>query len=263
MKRLRGVLMGAVILYLLLMSSLYFLQESLIFRATELASNYSYQFDDPFEESTVKMSDGAQLNLLHFKQSEPKGAILYFHGNAGDLSRWGKIVKPLYDLGYDVYIMDYRNYGKSLGERSSSAMYSDAIQLFEEIQKDFKAEDIIVYGRSLGATFATYVAAQKSVKRLILETPFYNLKTVVQHYYVIFPVDFLLKFRFPTNEMINSVDCPITIFHGTADRVVPYENAEKLKAENSNIKLITVNGGKHNNLSEYEEYWTVVKELLN
>ena len=92
------------------------IQEKFIFLPTQLPEEYSYSFENEFEEFFLTNPDGARLNALHFKTNKPKGVILYFHGNAGDLSRWGEIANRFLDFEYDVIVMDYRGYGKSTGQ---------------------------------------------------------------------------------------------------------------------------------------------------
>ncbi len=100
---------------------LYFLQEKFIFLPSKLPQDYAYSFAFPHTEFNLETPDGAKLNGLHFKNGNSKGVILYFHGNAGDLSRWGEIALFFVEKQYDVVIMDYRTYGKSTGKLSPQA----------------------------------------------------------------------------------------------------------------------------------------------
>src|SRR5210317_238710 len=111
--RLKKILFIFLGLYVMFTSSLYFLQDKLMFLPTVLAQDYQYQFNFPFEELFFETEENAVINALHFKVENPKGVILYFHGNAGDLSRWGTIVEYFVAKNYDVLVMDYRTYGKS------------------------------------------------------------------------------------------------------------------------------------------------------
>ncbi|MEN8799525.1 MAG: alpha/beta fold hydrolase, partial [Flavobacteriaceae bacterium] len=128
-KSIRGVywLVGA---YIIFTSMIYFLQERFIFLPTRLPQQYEYNFEHQYLEFNLGAADGAQLNALHFKIPDPKGIILYFHGNAGNLSRWGEIAGALSrEYQYDVVVMDYRTYGKSTGSLSEEALHQDG-QLF-------------------------------------------------------------------------------------------------------------------------------------
>lgn len=252
----------AATLYLAVVFTLYFAQESLLFQDDKLETDYEFEFHSEFAELNLKTIDGAVINALHFKSDNPKGIIVYFHGNAGDLSRWGLIAEQYLQFNQEVLIVDYRGYGKSRGKRSSKTMYADANLVYEQAKNMYPEERISVYGRSLGCTFATYVAAQNNPKQLILETPFYSLKSLVDNRYPFLPSNGLLKFKFSTCDFIQEVNCPITFFHGDKDYVVPYESGKKLYEISSNANLIKITNGGHNDLSEYPKYWNEIKKLL-
>jgi alpha-beta hydrolase superfamily lysophospholipase len=244
---------------------LYFLQEKMIFLPRPLAADHEYSFSERFEEFDLKAPDGGLLNALYFPVENAKGLILYYHGNAGNLDRWGKIVSYFPPQGYAVIVMDYRGYGKSQGKRNEQTLRQDAL-LFYQHARDlgFKEEEIIVYGRSLGASIATYVASQKQPSQLVLETPFYNLTDVAQHRFPFLPVQKLLKYRFPSDQFIKSVDCPVTIFHGTEDQVVPIDSGKKLydAIGDNPARFYTIEGGKHNNLIEFDSFREGLAETL-
>ncbi|MBV1925462.1 MAG: alpha/beta hydrolase, partial [Dokdonia sp.] len=94
-------------LYAILCGGVYFFQESLIFHPSQLAQEYVYEFEQPFDEVFLDAEDEARLNGIHFRATDPKGVILYFHGNAGDLQRWGEITQFFVPQGYSVIVMDY------------------------------------------------------------------------------------------------------------------------------------------------------------
>ncbi|MCB0464648.1 MAG: alpha/beta fold hydrolase [Aequorivita sp.] len=265
MKRwLKKIIIGIVSLYVLVFIGLYFIQEKMIFMPDKLPQDYSYNFPENFEEINLKTNDGAILNALYFKVDKPKGVVLYFHGNAGELSRWGIVVQKFVDLNFDVLVMDYRTYGKSTGKLSQNALYEDAQLFYDYLLKKYSEEEINIYGRSLGTTFATYVAAKNHPQQLILEAPFYSLGTVASERFPIYPVNWFLKFHFPTYQYLKEVTCPITIFHGTDDFVVNYENSIKLSKlpTKGTLNLITIPSGSHHNLDSYAIYKATLDSIL-
>lgn len=261
----KRIILALLIFYVMLTALLAFFQERFIFLPTQLSQEYVYNFDTPFEELFLESTDGASLNALHFKAENPKGIILYFHGNAGDLSRWGEITFGFTQYNYDVLVMDYRTYGKSTGKLSEENLYNDA-QLFYDFVKDqFPEKEIILYGRSLGSAFATRLAAENNPRMLILESPFYNLKSVAKSRFPIVPVDLLIRYNFENNIYIKEVNCKTVIFHGTEDNVVPYKSGKRLytTAEPRNGKqMVTIPGGGHNDLSRFETYQKAIDSLL-
>jgi fermentation-respiration switch protein FrsA (DUF1100 family) len=245
-------------------ASLYFLQEKLLFLPTELPQEFQYEFTYPFEEVFLTPEADVSINAIHFKTENPKGVILYFHGNAGDLSRWGTISEFFVAKNYDVFIMDYRTYGKSRGKLSELAFYNDAQYCYDYVLNRYDESEITLYGRSLGTGISTFLASNNNPKQLVLETPYYSILDVAKHRFPIFPVTALLKYKFPSNEFIVNVKCPITMFHGTDDGIVPYVSAEKLKtvAPKENTTFITIDGGSHNNLIDFKEYRLGIDEIF-
>lgn len=257
------VFLGLLVIYLLAMLGIAQLQTKIIFQPEILPANYRYLFTKKFEEINIKTADGASLNALYFTVAAPKGAILYFHGNKGCLKRWGEIASGFTAYDYNVLVMDYRGYGKSKGQLSEVALQNDARLFYKEIKQRFSEDSIVVYGRSLGTHFACLVASENSPQQLILETPYTSMTDVAKSKLPVFPVESLIRFPFNNRMLIKSVKCPVTIFHGTADRVVPYRLGKKLFEEAGPAKtLITIPKGSHNNLSEYELFLQTLKKIL-
>ena len=264
MKRLKIILLVLLGVYVLSGVGLYFIQERFIFLDEVLAPGFKFDFQSPFTEVNFNAADGANLHGLHFTHDRPKGVILYYHGNAQSLKRWGKVVQYHYGLGYDVLIMDYRGYGKSTGKRTHESMLTDASLWYDYAKERYPEDQITVYGRSLGTGLATYVASQHSPLKLILETPYHNFQSLAQRYYPIFPVGIALRFNFKSYEYVKGVKCPIYIFHGTEDEVVPYAHGYKLYKEipAGQAKLITIPGGEHKNLVEFDQFKEELERLL-
>ncbi len=265
MKLFIKIALSTLILYILSMIFFYFFQEKFIFQNEKLDHNYNFSFQQNFEEINLNTNDNQTINAILFKVPKPQGVLLYFHGNKGNLTRWGEITSFFTKFNYDVFVMDYRSYGKSTGKFNEIQMYNDAGICFDYLKKAYGEDKITIYGRSLGCTFAIKTAAQNSPKQLILESPFYNLKDVVKYHYPLLPFKFLLKYHFKSHEIITQVKCKTTIFHGTADKVVPLSSGEKLFGV-SNIdrtKFISIANGTHHDLFDYNIYQETISRLLN
>lgn len=264
MKGVRKILYGVIVVVLIAMSALYFFQEKLIFRPTQLPEDHTFQFSQPFEEIFLEGKERSLLNAVLLKAEDSKGLIIYYHGNSGDLSRWGEVGAYFIQFGYDVLVMDYRTYGKSRGKLSETSLYDDAQLFYYEALQRYDEEDIVVYGRSLGCTFASYVSARNNPSRLILETPFYSLADLVKSKYPVLPAQRLLKYQFPTASFVTRIDCPTAVIHGTDDAVVPYESGKKLYQTFSNgqTEFISISDGEHNNLVQFEAYQKSMERLL-
>ncbi|MFK5972556.1 MAG: alpha/beta hydrolase [Flavobacteriaceae bacterium] len=264
MRRLIKIAKVLLFIYVLLTIMLYFFQEKLIFLPTKLPQDFKYSFSQTFEEFNLTTKDSAVLNAIHFKQDNPKGVILYFHGNAGNLSRWGAITSFFVEKKYDVIVMDYRTYGKSTGTLSEEALYSDAQLFYDYTLKQYGEHEIVLYGRSLGTGIATKLAGTNHPNKLILETPYYSLLDVAKDRFPFLPVKYLLKYKLLSHDYMQSVDCPVTIFHGTNDAVVPYASGRRLfdSIPVENKKFYTIEEGEHNNLNQFKTYIRGIVEVL-
>lgn len=243
---------------------LYFSQDKFIFlTGKKIDTNYKYHFLNDFEELFLKTVDGNLINALHFKLEKPKGIVLFCHGNSGDLKEWGGRVSFFLDYNYEVLVFDYRNYGKSTGDFNEEQMYNDAMLAYNYIKNTFTEETIVVYGFSLGSTFATRIASQNKPKELILEAPFFNFKKAVQ-YSSKFAPTFLLKYKFRTDKTIVKVAAPITIFHGNNDKITSFKDSKRLFALNTSAenKFIEIDGGTHHNIREHKLYLQSLQHIL-
>ena len=265
MRNLKKAGLWVISTILIFFAMLYFLQEKLIFLPSKLDEDYQYTFHEPFEEFYLLRPDGARLNALHFKREAPQGVILYFHGNAGDLSRWGEVVQGLVRRNYEVVVMDYRTYGKSTGKLSEKALLDDAQAFYDHLLNSYSRDQIILYGRSLGTAMASYVASHNRIPYLILETPFYSLLDVARSRFPFLPLEPLFKYPFRSYEFLKEADGRILMIHGDQDEVVPLESARKLQKslKGKSLEFVLIPGGQHNNLSSFEAYQRTMDRWLN
>ena len=219
-----------VFLYLLGIGFIFFFQKQIIFRPDALKADYSFDFDSPFREIFLPTKDGEKINALYFpSQDTIRGAILYLHGNSDNLQRWGQYHTDFTNRGYAFFAIDYRSYGKSTGKISEQNFYKDARLAYDWVNEIFTPDRIIIYGRSLGTGVASHLATQVPARMLILETPYDNMQNLLLTRMPALPLPFDLEYQFPTDQNLTAVPYPVIIFQGTADNVVPYKSAERLK----------------------------------
>jgi uncharacterized protein len=262
-KMLLSLIKIIVLLYAVICSLLYFFQEKIIFIPEKLDRQHRFAFQQPFEERFITMQDGVALHGLHFKTDSAKGLIFYLHGNAGSLDGWGHVAKTYTDNHYDVFIFDYRGFGKSEGKiKGSEQVFQDNQQLYDTLKKQYPENQMIVLGYSIGSGMAARLAATNHPKKLILQAPYYNLPDMLKKLIPFVP-SWILKYRFMTNEYLKEYAQPITIFHGDQDEVIPYESSLQLQAEfKPKDSLITLKNQGHNGITENPEYQLAIKALL-
>jgi pimeloyl-ACP methyl ester carboxylesterase len=246
-------------------SSLYYFQDKLIFHPTSLSADYRYQFDVEHTEHWIDTPDGARLNAIMFKADKPKGLVVYFHGNAGDLSKWGQLAGFFTAHNYDVLMWDYRGFGKSNGALSERALYNDAQLVYEKAKEFYPEGDIILYGRSIGSAPASYVANRNKPRKLILESPFYSLERLSKEKYPFLPVSSLLRYKLDNSWNVAKIGCRVIFIHGEEDRLIPMEHSVTLyKVTPEEFRtFVRVPGAGHNDLIQFEAYkLAIYKELL-
>jgi alpha-beta hydrolase superfamily lysophospholipase len=250
------------IIYLLCGVILYFIQDFLLFHPVPLAKDYQFSFSQPFVELNIPTSDNRNLHVVKFTVDSSKGIILYFHGNRQNVERYANYAQLFTKPGYEVWMMDYPGFGKTTGTRTEQNLYSDAMLLYNMARNQIPADKIIMYGKSIGTGIASYVAANNPCQQLILETPYYSINALAMHYFPIYPVALLTRYSLPNYKHIQNVQAPVTIFHGTNDEIIPYQHAVRLKNMLPNLQLVTVQGGKHNNLIDHDHFTNNLDQLL-
>jgi pimeloyl-ACP methyl ester carboxylesterase len=265
------IIIGAVVLLV----TVYFIQDKLIFKPEKLPADFQYKYDIPFRELFFDITEGVRINGLHFYREHPAGLILYLHGNTRSIKGWAKYARDFYRFNYDVVLVDYRGFGKSTGPRSEAALLGDMQHVYEALLKicprqfvdgDLSAEGtpgLLVYGRSIGSGFAAKLAADNDPRYLILDSPYYNFTKVVQRFIPILPVRYVLRYHLRTDLWLPRVRCHTYILHGTRDWLIPIRHSQRLQKLNpSKVTLIRIQGGGHNNLTTFPEYHNFIRDIL-
>lgn len=262
-KMLLNILIILPLLYLAFCLIVYILQERLIFFPEKLPKNFEFRFIQRFEEVDINTQDNTVLNSVLFKCDNAKGVILYLHGNSGSINSWGDVAGIYTSLNYDVFMPDYRGFGKSEGTiNSQEQLFRDMQIVYDHLKKMYDERKIIILGYSIGSGPATKLASVNHPKSLILQAPFYSLADLAKHIYPFIPT-FLLKYRFETNLFIKNCTMPIFIFHGDRDELIYYGSAVKLKSlMKRSDTLITLIGQGHNGMSSNPQYLYEIKKIL-
>ena len=252
-----GVFLAA--LYLVLGVVVFVKQEVLIFHPRPRAEQYSY---GDYPEVWVEMQDGVRLHALHLRNGG-KGVVLYLHGNVGDNGRSLYQTGPLRDLGYDLFLVDYRGFGKSEGEiRSDADMTEDLQAVYDHLKESFAEDQIIVAGYSLGSGPASYLAANNNPRGVVLVSPYTSLTDMKNRFFWFFP-DFLLKYELDNRASLARSSAPVYILHGTNDELIPMTMGQELEAlDPERIELVKLNGVGHRGAILNTKFRAAVEQVI-
>lgn len=201
-----------------------------------------------YETVSLSASDGVKLHGWFIPARDEKGTILFFHGNAGNISHRLDTLKIFHDLGLSTLIIDYRGYGRSQGSISEHGTYLDGGAAWSYLTRTRKipARQIVIFGRSLGAAIAAHVAAGAKPGGLILESAFTSVPDMAARLYPVLPVRLLSRYEYDTRQKLLSVSCPVLISHSPQDEIIPFENGLQLFESAREPKRFLEMRGGHN-----------------
>jgi fermentation-respiration switch protein FrsA (DUF1100 family) len=236
--------------YLLLVGFVYLTQSSLLY-LPELAGRQLVATPDgiglDYDEVWLDTSDGVRIHGW-FVPGDSTVTLLYFHGNAGNISHRLHTIRQFHDLDLSVFIIDYRGYGDSEGRPSERGLYRDAEAAWEYLTETraIPAGDIVVLGRSLGGSLAAWLAAERNPRALIVDSAFTSVPDIGQDVYPWLPVRLLSRIQHPTREHVTRASCPVLVVHSRDDEIIPFHHAEALfSAANEPKTFLELRGG-HN-----------------
>lgn len=265
-KWLKRFLIGGVILYGGICLFMYLAQEMFLFHPTLLEKDHDFAAlgtDLDWSEVWLDTEDGARINGLHFRADSAVGAVLYLHGNGGNVEICADVADRFVDKGHDFFLIDYRGYGKSKGDLSEEGLHADAEAAWNYLTAQYPPEKIIVYGQSMGSGMAVPLAARHTPRLLLLETPYSSIEDVAHGQYPWLPIPWLLNYPLRSTDHIGDVQCRVVSFHGTGDKVVPYELGKKLIDGAQNGTLHTFSGISHKGVKEQPEYLQLLAQYLD
>jgi uncharacterized protein len=237
--------------YVALASYLYFSQNSQVFHPPKGHTDTPKEWGMDYE-SAILDSEGHTLTNWWIPGDLDRPVILFFHGNATNISELGDHVKLFRSLGLGVFLLDYRGYGLSDGSPSESGTYADAKAAWQYLTEEKKVSpaQIIFYGHSLGGGVASGLAVEYSPAKLILEGTFTSVPDVAAEIYPYLPVRMLAHIKYPNQERIRQLHMPLLIIHSVDDEVIPYSHGKKLfEVANQPKRFYSSNGTHHGGFS--------------
>ncbi|PYP91811.1 MAG: hypothetical protein DMD34_15395, partial [Gemmatimonadetes bacterium] len=199
-------------------------------------------------EGRWKAVKGGDASTALHRPSPPSPALLWFYGNGETVAAIGPIVRVFQPPGTAVLVVDYPGYGGSSGRATEPALYAAAEAAYAALaaRPEVDPHRIYVYGRSLGSAVATWTAAHHDVAGLILESPFTSAAAMAHYHYRLFP-RLILRLSLDNLSTIMRVRCPILVFHGDADRLVPTSMGQAVAAAAGGpVEVVLIHGAGHN-----------------
>ncbi len=264
------ILLLAFAAFVFALGWLYLRQESLLFFPVPLPADYRFDLPGVTEEKI--QVPGATLSALHFRQPKEnapaKGVIFFLHGNGGNLQSWLTDTSFYQRTGYDVFMLDFRGYGKSTGKISSEAqLHADVLAAWKHVEKEYAGRKNVIYGRSLGTGLATKLAAELSadpasgVSLLVLVSPYVSLQQIAKEQYPWVP-GFVMRYPMRTDQWLPAVRAPVLILHGGHDALINVSHARRLKELKPDAQLVVLPDAGHNDIHIFPGYIETLEARL-
>jgi fermentation-respiration switch protein FrsA (DUF1100 family) len=260
--------MLVVFLALAVLNGLMYLQQPAMtfFPERELSAtpaNWGFEY----EEVWFDTQDGVRLHGWYIPRTGSKRALLFFHGNGGNISHRGDSIAIFHRLGLNVFIFDYRGYGRSQGTASERGLSRDAAAAWRYLTetKGFSGADIVIFGRSLGGAVAAALAADVRPEGLILESTLSSARDFANLAFPVLSRLVLLRYDFDTAEHLTRVTCPVLVLHSPEDEIMPFQLGEKVYRSANEPKVFVKMRGDHNSgfLQSQPDYEQELRRFLS
>ncbi|MEA2078636.1 MAG: alpha/beta hydrolase [Pseudomonadota bacterium] len=243
---------------LLLNVWMYFQQPHMIFYPIRELYQTPADWGLDYEDVTLNTADNVQLHGWYIPYQQSEQVLLFFHGNAGNISHRRDSIELFHRLGLNVFIIDYRGYGKSKGKPDEQGLYQDAAAAWRYLtnEKGFANNQILIFGRSLGGAVAARLASEVQARGLILESTFSSARDFARAVFPVLSRLVLTRYDFNTAENIQRVNYPVLVLHSPDDEIMPFRLGEKVfQAAHKPKRFVRMQGG-HNNgfLQSQPEY---------
>ena len=260
-RRLLGALLLLAAVYGLAIAALWWGQERLLFHPVPLAADHNFRQADDVHETWVDVP-GARLNALHLKLPNPSGVVFFLHGNAGNLERWFVNVDFYRKANVDLFMLDYRGFGKSSGHIESQAqLEADVRAAWAQVAPAYAGKKRVIYGRSLGTGLATMLAAQNAPELTVLVSPYASMLQMAAEKYPWVP-GAVLRYPLRTDLLLPRVHGPVLLVHGDQDTLIPLQHSERLQLLMPQAQLLRVPGAAHGDIHSHAIYLEGLRAAL-
>lgn len=244
------VLLVALLVYLAFVALIWLFQGRLLYLpdtgGAEIVSTPA-DIGLDYERATVTTGDGIELDGWFIPAADERATLLFFHGNAGNISHRLDSIRLFNELRLSVFIVDYRGYGRSGGQPSEQGTATDARAAWAWlIDNGRRPGEIIVHGRSLGAAVAAGLAREVQPGGVILESPFRSVPTIAQETYPFLPARWLTRFEYATEDHVREIHAPLLVVHSEDDEIIPFSHGRSVYEAANEPKTLLAIRGDHN-----------------
>lgn len=248
-----GICALGLALWGLALGGLWWKQEALLFHPETLPADFRFDAGADVHERWIEVP-GARLHALHLQRPHPDGVVFFLHGNGGNLATWFVNAEFYRALNLDLFMLDYRGYGKSGGRIESQAqLQADVRAAWDAVAPAYAGQRRIVYGRSLGTGLAAYLAAEVQPELTVLVSPYTSMAALAAEHYPWVP-QAVLRYPLHTDEALARIRGPLLLAHGDHDTLIPLAHSERLHVLKPESTLVVVPGAGHNDLQDFETY---------
>ena len=245
--KIRKYLFSAVRIYLVVVLAAFFLKEMILFQPSRVVDQTPSAIGLEYESVSIAASDGITLSGWFVLAKNARAVVLFFQGNAGNISNRLATLSRFHDLGLSTLIIDYRGYGESSGRASIRGVQRDAAAAWEWLLKrGYSEKKIIVFGRSLGGAVAADLARTVTPGALILESTFSSLADIGHRLVPFLPMSLIVGNRFNSVKNLKNFNNPVLVIHSREDDVVAFKYGRKLYESLSAPKEFLEISGDHN-----------------
>ena len=244
----RTIIVVVVGLYIIFVIILWLFQSHLVYFPRREITMTPDRVGLPYEDISFEASDGVKLSGWFIPAENARGVILFCHGNAGNISHRLESIRIFHRLSLDVFIFDYRGYGRSEGKPTERGTYLDAEAAWRYLAEDRQADParIIIFGRSLGGAVASWLAKAQTAGALIVESAFTSIPDIGADAYPFLPVKLLSRFKYSIVDYIREVRCPVLIVHSRDDELISFNHGRRLFEAANEPKDFLEISGSHN-----------------
>ncbi len=218
-----------------------------------------------YEDVSLTTSDNERLHGWYVPAANSKGVLLFFHGNAGNISHRLESIEIFHELDLDILIIDYRGYGQSTGKATEQGTYLDAQAAWDYLinSRRIPADRIIVFGRSLGGAVGAWLGAQHTPAAVIIESSFSSGVDMAHRLYPFLPVRLITRLKYPVADYAARLKCPVLVVHSRHDEIIPFTMGQAIHAAVKQQKKFLELRGDHNNgfLISQEDYIAGLKDF--